>query len=140
MLVKDVMSERIIFIRPQDSIQRAIMTMVKHDISGLTVVAEGKRLVGMLTMKDIFRKVLARDKDPKTTVVSDVMSSPVIFIHPLDTIGEAAETMAQKNIKRLVVVNSANVPTGIITAMDIVGGTPEMLDVMFSTWVKPTWR
>ncbi len=139
MLVKDVMSERIIAVSPDMNVQRAVEGMVEFNISGIAVQKDDK-LCGMITMRDIFKKVIVKKRPPEEVEVKEIMTSPVMTIHPLDTVEEAASIMETNKIRRLLVVNSKERPVGIITAMDIVNNTPEMLAVMFDTWIRPIWR
>ena len=139
MLVKDAMSKKLILVRGAESIKKAVELMVKYNISGLIVSDDGK-LSGIITMKDIFKKVIAKDKDVKEAVVGEIMSKPVIKVHSHDSIETAAKIMGENNIKRVVVVNPADKICGILTAMDIVEKTPKMLNVMFDTWVTPSWH
>ncbi|MFH0862241.1 MAG: CBS domain-containing protein [Candidatus Altiarchaeota archaeon] len=139
MLVKDVMSKRLIMIGPREMVFAAVKLMVANNISGV-VVEEGKKAVGIITMKDIIRRVVANERDIYGTQVSEVMSSPVQTINQLTALERAASWMGEHKIKRLVAVDDKNKAVGIVTVMDIVSKLPEMVDVMFQTWVKPDWR
>lgn len=138
MMVKDIMSTKLILANPGQTVFEAIMLMVKNKISGLIVVEERKP-VGIITMSDVYRRVVAKELDVKTAKVSQAMSSPVVSIHQLRRVENASELMTENKIKRLAVIENDEV-IGIITAMDIVNHLPEMIDVMFKTWVKPKWR
>jgi CBS domain-containing protein len=139
MLVKEIMSKTLIMMGPRETVFAAIKLMVENNISGV-VVEDGKKAVGIVTMKDICKRVLAVEKDIYKTPVCDVMTSPVLTINCLTEVENAASLMGQKRIKRLVVVDEHNRAVGIITVMDIVSKLPQLVDVMFQTWVKPDWR
>jgi CBS domain-containing protein len=139
MLVKDVMSRKLIMAGPKETAFAAVKLMVENNISGV-VVEENKKAVGMVTMKDIVRRVIAVEKDVHTTPIADVMSSPVATVSQLTAVENAAAIMGEKGIRRLVAVDEKNRAVGIITVMDIVSILPNLLDVMFQTWVKPVWR
>jgi CBS domain-containing protein len=139
MLVKDIMSPKLVMVDPAKTVFYAVSLMVENNISGL-VVEEQKRAVGILTMKDVARRVIAQDKDVHKTLVADAMSSPVSTINQMTLAEKAASIMGDRKIKRLVVVDDRNKAVGIITTMDIVSHLPNLLDVMFETWVKPEWR
>jgi CBS domain-containing protein len=139
MLVKDVMSPRLIMLGPKESAFAAVKLMVANNISGV-VVEEGKRAVGMVTMKDIVRRVVAEEKDVHSVLAHEVMSSPVITVPHLTAVESAAALMGERRVKRLVVVDERNKAVGIVTVMDIVSRLPNLMDVMFQTWVKPDWR
>ncbi|MFC2163123.1 CBS domain-containing protein [Candidatus Altiarchaeota archaeon] len=139
MNVKGIMSTRLITVTPEENVTSAVKRMTEHDISGMIVVKAGSG-IGVITMRDIFRKVLSCDLDPNSTLVSQVMSQPLITVHELREIEAAAKSMRSRKVRRLGVVNSANKLTGIITAMDIVSHLPEYIKLMFETWVRPGWR
>jgi CBS domain-containing protein len=139
MLVKEIMSKRLIMIPPKEMAFAAVRLMTENNISGV-VVEEGKKAVGIITMKDIIRRVIAEEKDIYSTQVGDVMSSPVQTISSISSIESAASLMGEKKLKRLVVVDDHNKAVGILTVMDIVSALPNLVNVMFETWVKPDWR
>ena len=139
MLVKDVMSERVIAVTPENTVSQAVKVMVENKISGLAVSVDNKA-AGVITLSDIFRKVVYPSRSTDSVRIGDIMSKPVITCHTHDSIEAVAGLMKDHKIKRVVVVNPSNVVSGIVTAMDVVSKVPEMLDVMFTTWVKPGWR
>ncbi len=139
MLVKDIMSTRLITVSPEERVDSAAKKLVSHNISGMIVVEEGKA-VGVVTTNDIFRKVLVAGKEAADVEVREVMSSPVLSVHPLNSVEKAVKLMGEHRVRRLAVVNEANMVVGIVTVMDIVSHLPDLIKVMFQTWVKPDWR
>lgn len=139
MLVKDIMSRRVIYIKPEHSVFDAVLLMNQHNISGL-IVGSNMHALGIITLKDIFRKLVAEEKNLKQSAVADYMSTPIQTILYLSTVEAAAQIMTTNKIKRLVVVDSGNNVVGIITSMDLVSKVPKLLHVMFDTWVKPGWK
>ena len=139
MLVKDVMSRRLIMVKPRESVYAAVKLMVANNISGV-VVEENRAAAGIITMKDICRRVIVEDKDVYKTVVSEVMTKPVLTVPMLMNVERAAALMGERKVKRLVVVDERNAAVGIVTVMDIVSNLPGLMDVMFKTWVKPQWK
>ncbi|MBU0762907.1 MAG: CBS domain-containing protein [Candidatus Altiarchaeota archaeon] len=139
MLVKDVMSQNVIFVSSEESVFEAVKLMALHNISGLVVGSRG-RVEGVITMKDIFRKLVVLEKDIRKSKVGEYMSSPAVTVNQLNMVEKVAEVMGAKKIKRLVVVDSTGNAVGVITAMDVVSKVPKLLHVMFDTWVKPGWR
>ncbi|MFH1055455.1 MAG: CBS domain-containing protein [Candidatus Altiarchaeota archaeon] len=139
MLVKDVMSARLVMVKPRETIYAALKLMVANNISGV-IVEDERKAAGVVTMKDICRRVLVADRDIYKTTVGDVMSKPVLTVKMLETVEAAAKLMSEKNVRRLVVVDEMNKAVGIVTVMDIVSKLPKLVDVMFRTWVRPDWR
>lgn len=139
MLVKEIMSKRLVMVAPGASVFDAVKSMVENRISGV-VVEDAKRAAGMLTMRDVCSRVIVGGRDARRTSVAEVMTQPVVTVPLLGTVEDAAQLMGERRIKRLVVVDEKDRALGVVTAMDIVSSLPGLLDVMFKTWVKPEWR
>jgi CBS domain-containing protein len=139
MLVKDVMSRHLLMVSGSDSVFDTVKLMVGHNISGLVVEREGKA-VGVVTLRDVAKRVVAAELDPKGVKVADIMSHPVATVNELSSVESAAELMTKKGFRRLVVVDSANKVAGILTVKDVVSRMPELIDIMFKTWVTPAWK
>src|SRR5439155_429026 len=73
------------------------------EIGSLVVVETGKPM-GIVTERDIVTKVAAPDKQPSRVLVRDIMTSPVVVVHPHEEVAEAAKLMSQRKIRRLPVV------------------------------------
>ncbi|MBI4021168.1 MAG: CBS domain-containing protein [Candidatus Aenigmarchaeota archaeon] len=126
MIVKDIMVTDVKTITPESTIQEAATSMRKFDIGSLLVV-EKTKMVGILTEGNILDKVVAEANDPATVSVRDVMSTNIIYIRPDLDVGEAADLMVEKKIKRLPVVSGGRL-VGIVTAMDICAAEPKMVE------------
>lgn len=74
--------------------------------------------VGIITERDIVRKVVAESKDPRTTAAYDIMSRPLITVGPEATVYDAALIMTKYMIRRLPIVRD-NTLLGIITSSDM---------------------
>ena len=83
-----------------------------------------------MTETDIVRKVVANGLDPHKVEVGDVMSSPVITIHPTATLKEAATVMKERHIKKIPVITEERKLVGIITQSDIVKNYPAIIDII----------
>jgi len=127
--VKDVMTVPVITVKNGHSIADAAKAMDKHDI-GVVVVVDGKgNPVGIITERDIVRRVLAKNLQPSRVKVSEVMSKPLNTISPDIEVTEAARKMRKLNVRRLPVVENEKL-IGIITSKDIVDVTPALVDVL----------
>lgn len=92
-------------------------TTVTREI-GSVLVAKNNEPIGILTERDILKKVVATGLDPAVTKISQVMSAPLITV-PVDmSVGEASRIMIEKGIRRLP-VTEGNKIVGIITTRDI---------------------
>ena len=78
----------------------------------------GTAPLGIITERDIVRRVVAESKDPNSTTAYDIMSKPLITVGPEATIYDAALIMTKYNIRRLSVVRD-NTLLGIITSSDL---------------------
>ncbi len=94
--------------------------MTKHRI-GSIVVTEGsnKRPVGIVTERDIIKKVTAQNKSADQVAIRHIMSSPLVTVKSIDSIDTAAETIAENKIKRLVVLEQDGSMVGILSVSDI---------------------
>jgi len=118
MLVKEIMTPDVDVASPGDTLEEAARKMDELDVGPLPV-CEGKRVVGMLTDRDITVRATAAGCDPKTTLVCDVMSQDVVCCYEDQDVREAARLMQQKQIRRLLVMNRANDLVGIVSLGDL---------------------
>ena len=113
--VKDFMTTNVITIDIQRTILDAAKLMHQQDVGDL-VVMEGVEAKGIITERDLVRRVLALRK-PLDTKVSEIMSNPLITIEEEASIRDAARKMIKYKIRRLPVTKK-NVLVGIIAASD----------------------
>jgi signal-transduction protein with cAMP-binding, CBS, and nucleotidyltransferase domain len=115
--VHDIMKKNVISIDSSMTAQDAAKMMDDASI-GAIVVLENGIAIGIVTERDLARRIVAKGK-PLTTNVKEVMSSPLILINPDETIWEAAQLMKTRKIHRLPAVKE-NRLVGIVTTSDIV--------------------
>jgi CBS domain-containing protein len=118
MKVGQVMTSDVITIGPEATLTEAARRMRGLDIGPLPV-ADGGRLVGMLTDRDIAVRATAEGRDPQDTRVSDVMTRDVVCCFEDDDVLQAARAMAQYRKRRLVVVDGAGRVVGIVSLGDL---------------------
>jgi len=136
-LVRDVMSKDIRVVRPDTSVKEVVATMNKFDI-GSIVVVQGDRPVGIITERDILRRLVEPCLAPETLTARQIMSSPVHTISETANIDETAKLMARKRVKRLPVINNGKL-VGMITYTDIVAKVPTLLSIL-EELVRPQHR
>ena len=124
-LVKEVMTKNIKSTDVEDPIKKAAKIMKKHRI-GSVLVMSGKKVVGILSTRDIVYKHTATEKG---RVAKDIMSKDLVKISPNKTIEEAARLMVSKNIEKLPVFDRDRL-VGIITNNDILGVEPALFDIL----------
>ena len=118
MQVSEVMTRTVEMVGPNDSIQQAAKAMARIDV-GVLPVAEGDRLVGMITDRDIAVRAVAEGRDPAQTLVKDVMSAQVRYCYDDDAVTDVADNMAEQQLRRLPVVTREKRLVGIISLADI---------------------
>jgi len=129
LLVRDVMAKDVRFVRPDTSVKEVVAVMNKFDI-GSIVVVQGERPVGIITERDILKRIVEPCLDPETVTARQIMTSPVVTIDENASINEAAKLMAKKGIKRLLVTRNKDELMGVITFTDIVTKVPDMLSIL----------
>lgn len=102
---------------PQATVLEAAQLMNDRHI-GSVLVTEGNQLVGIFTERDVMRRVVADQRDPATTTVADVMTSPVACAAPHTTLDEIRTVMRDKRIRHVPVVNGGAV-LGMISLGDL---------------------
>lgn len=118
MKIKQFMTDGIEALTPNETVLNASRIMKKHHIGSVPVINESSELVGIITDRDIVVRVFA-DILPMNTKVSDVMTQPVHTIVETAEVGEAISLMADKQVRRLPVVDIKNKLVGMISLGDL---------------------
>ena len=129
--IENVMVSDVITVEAEATVRQAVDIMNKHEIGCLVVVDEEEKPVGVMTERDLLRRVLAKRKDPVRTKVSQVMSKPIITATPHMDLEAAAKLMFKKKIKKLPVVEDGQL-VGLVTLTDIVRVQPQIIKVLKS--------
>ena len=116
MNVKEIMSS-VTKISADSTVSDAAKLMDEKNFGSVPIEEDGK-VTGIITERDVLRKIVAKGVDPKTTSVKDIMTSPVITIGPEKSVEEANEIMTDKKIRRLPVESDGKV-IGIVTLRDV---------------------
>ncbi len=127
-LVRDVMSKDVKVVRSDTTVKEVVATMNKFNI-GSIIVMQSDKPVGIITERDVLRRIIELSLAPETQTARYVMTSPITTINETASIEEAAKLMAKKKIKRLPVMNSGKI-VGILTYTDIVFKVPTLLSVL----------
>ena len=114
-----IMTRKVITIAPDASIVDAARLMLDNRISGIPVVDLKGQLVGMVTERDLLKRVVHEEKDPKTTPISLVMTRDVRFVTPGTTV-EAALSLIHVNRHRHLLVIDGPRAYGLVSIGDLV--------------------
>lgn len=117
MRISEIMSRDVKVARPQDTIQDVARRMVEID-AGVMPVCDGDQLQGMVTDRDIVVRAVSEGRSFQTPV-SEVMTPDVECCYEDDDIGEAADRMAELQVRRLAVLDRDKRLVGIVALGDI---------------------
>jgi len=128
LLVKDVMVTDVVTVEPDVDVRRAVRAMNDFEI-GCLVVVEAGRVVGILTERDVLKRVVDEGRKPEETRVREVMSKPPITISPDVDLETAIELMFKHKIKKLPVVENSKL-VGLVTFTDLVRAQPALIQAV----------
>jgi signal-transduction protein with cAMP-binding, CBS, and nucleotidyltransferase domain len=121
--VRDFMRKNLITIDESASVQEAANKMKEKNVSSLIVIDETSRPQGLITERDLVRKVCTHDVSTSKLINKDIMSSPLITIDFNSSASEAVDMMLQNNVRHLLVIDSRSSegrskPVGMVTPLD----------------------
>jgi signal-transduction protein with cAMP-binding, CBS, and nucleotidyltransferase domain len=129
--IGDLMTEKLETIEASLSAQEAAMKMRDRNVSSLVVIDTNSKTVGIITERDLVRKVCVHDASSRDTSVRDIMSDALVTTDAISEVGVAADIMIQNQVRHLLVVKDEDInkPLGIITPSDLARYLKENLDI-----------
>ena len=100
------------------SVFDAVTRMAEKNVGAL-VVMEGERVVGLITERDYARKIVLMARSSKDTLVRDIMTSPVMYVRPVQTSEECMALMTEKRLRHLPVMDNGKL-IGVVSIGDLV--------------------
>lgn len=116
--VIDVMQREVRAAKPDDTVQQVAQLMRAED-TGVLPVSEGDRLVGMVTDRDVALRLVAEGRDPERTKVREVMTPDVPYVFEDEDLSEVAETMSERQVRRLPVLDRQQHLVGVVSLSDL---------------------
>jgi signal-transduction protein with cAMP-binding, CBS, and nucleotidyltransferase domain len=129
MTIADLMSNKLETIEASESVQEAAKKMRDKRISSLLVLDSSNKPIGIITERDLVRKVCANNSSSKNTMVTDIMSIGLVTMDGISEVG--VDKMMQNKVWHLLILEGGEItkPLGIITPTDFVGYLRENLDI-----------
>ena len=124
--IADIMTRDVQTISTQETIQRAAQLMDELNVGAIPVL-DGDKLVGMITDRDITVRSVAAGQDPRSTKVTDVMSTDVRTCTADQSIDDVLATMGDVQIRRIPVLDAQSKVIGIVSLGDV--ATSDAADV-----------
>jgi len=132
---ENVMATEVAIMEENVSAKEAAEVMAQEGISAIIVTVNGKAQ-GIVTERDILKRIVVEGKNSSNTKVKEIMSSPLVVIEPNTDLEKAARLMLEKKIKNLPVIHEKRL-VGLINLQDICRIQPELLRVLRRTMKIP---
>lgn len=116
--IEDWMSKPVVLVKPSITVKEAVQVMDKENIGVLPIVDNGV-LKGIVTERDILRRVVAKNINIENTNISEIMTKNPVTVNHDSSILEVTRLMSENNFRRLIVMKHNKV-VGIVTAKDVI--------------------
>jgi CBS domain-containing protein len=126
--VEDIMVEAVITVEADATVMKAVKVMNENEIGCLVITRKG-RAVGIITERDLLKRVIGKSMSPSKTKVKDIMTKPLIAGYPDMDLEDATRLMFEKKIKKLPVVEQGRLK-GLITLTDVARFQPQMIKIL----------
>jgi CBS domain-containing protein len=120
MQLSQIITRNVETIGPQTSVKEAAQRMRSLDVGSLPV-CDGRRLLGMVTDRDITIRITSEGRDVNITPVSEAMTPELAFVFEDDDVRRAAQVMKERQIRRLPVLDRSKNLVGIVSLGDLSG-------------------
>ena len=121
MKVQDIMTKDPSCVTPDATVREAAQVMGREDVGIVPVIAgeSDKKLLGVVTDRDIALRVVAEGREPDSTKVAEIASQNLATVDPQQDIDEALRLMAEHQVRRLPVVEEDGRLVGILAQADV---------------------
>ena len=128
LLVRDVMTKDVKVIGPDSSVHKVVAAMNKYNIGSIIVVKDD-RPDGVISERDILRRVVEPCLSPETITAKQIMTSPVITISESASLDEVIKLMAEKRVRKIPVMKKDKI-VGIITYTDVLSKVLSIISIL----------
>ena len=115
---KDIMSKKIMTVMGETNIRHVMRLLVKHKVTGLPVVSEDMRLIGIVTEKDIL-KILLYGEDIKGKTAADLMTTEIIYFEENEDLMTVFRSLVESNFRRVPILSKGKL-VGIVSRRDVI--------------------
>ena len=126
--VKDFMKKDVIMVTPKTSVRKVAEVMAAEHVSS-ALICENKKLLGIVTEKDLARKIVAKGLDADKALAKDIMTTDLVTIEPEKSLYDAMIKLNKKKVTHLPVIKNKEV-IGILTSMDILRVQPSYMEIL----------
>ena len=119
MQVQEIMSKDVCFCSPQTNAAAAAEMMWRRNCGTLPIVEDGGRVVGIVTDRDLGIALGTSNRRPAEVPVGEIMNRDLVVCNPGDDVRAALKTMAQRQLRRLPVVDETGALKGVLSLSDI---------------------
>ena len=126
MKIESVMTRDPVFCLPDEGVVECAKLMAREDVGLIPVVEsrDTRRLVGVVTDRDLCLGVVAEGRDPETVTIENCMTDRVVTCRPEDELEVALDRMREHRIRRIVVVDETGCCVGVVAQADVVKAAP----------------
>ena len=135
--IRNIMVREVVTTKIDSTVEEAVKLMNEHEI-GCLIVTQNDEPIGILTERDLLKRILAKSKDLEKMKVEEVMSKPLISVEPNAQLGDVSRIMFEKNIKKMPIIKKGEL-LGLVTLTDILRIQPQLIKMykIFSTGLAP---
>lgn len=116
--VEEIMTKNVITVETEEPVFTMVKKMINKNVECLPVTKAGK-LKGLITFRDVIRKVVYEGKDPKKMKAKDVMTKSVVTCYNDATVLDVVKLMKNKRLRRIPVIDRNRNLVGLVTNFDL---------------------
>ena len=117
--ISDIMTRNVVTLKKGDNVMAAVKLMTENSISCVVITDVSSKPVGIVTERDMVKRVLNNSVDPHTTKIETIMTSPVMTVSSHKRVTQAIEIMQKYRFRRLVIVSDDSKLEGILTQSNL---------------------